>query len=64
MQEGADDLLFVQPALGRERQHVDAAEMPVLAVADQRLDRGEHLGIGRFAERTEQRVLIVHGNGT
>ena len=53
-----------EPALGGERQHVDAAQVPVLAVADQRLDRGEHLGIGRFAERTEQGVRVVHGTAT
>ena len=40
------DLFFVEAALGGKRQHVDAAQLPVLAVADQRLDRGEDLRIG------------------
>ena len=64
MKEGADDFFFVEPVLGGKSQHVDAARCAVLAVADQGLDRGEDLGIGRIAERAEQRLRVVHGHAT
>ncbi len=64
VQEGADDFFFVETALGGKCQHVDAAQMPVLAVADQRLDRGENIRIGRIAKRAEQGLRVVHGAAT
>ena len=64
VQEGADDLLLVEPALGGERQHVDADRCAVLAVADQRLDRGEHRRDRPTcaARRTERQGRSWQGN--
>jgi hypothetical protein len=68
MQERADGLFLVELALGCELQRVDARQRAVLAVANKRLDGADNGGIGRIAERAEQRaglVLdVVHGKGT
>ena len=61
MQEAADRLFLVEPALGGEVQHVDAAQLPVGAVGDQRFDRGDDLRVGRIAQGAEQGRRVVHG---
>jgi hypothetical protein len=61
VEESADDLFFVEAVPGGKSQHVDAAQLAILTVADQGLDRGEDLGIGRIAERAEQGLRVVHG---
>jgi hypothetical protein len=64
VEESADDLFFVEAVPGGKSQHVDAAQLAILTVADQGLDRGEDLGIGRIAERAEQGLRVVHGHAT
>ena len=66
MQECGDDPLLVEPALGGEIQHVDAVERRVRGVADQRLDRRDHVRVGRLAQHREQRLGfteldLIHG---
>ena len=61
VQEAADGLFLVEPALFGKVQHVDAAQRPILAVADQRFDRGGDLGIGGIAERAEQGLGLAAG---
>jgi hypothetical protein len=66
MQEGGDDPFFVEPAFGGECEHVDAVERRVRAVAHQRLDGGDHLGVRRLAQHREQglgfpELDLIHG---
>ena len=56
MQESRDRSLLVDAGLGSEIEHIDAAELFVRRVADQRLDRGCRSGISRLPQR---RKLIV-----
>jgi hypothetical protein len=49
VQERANDFLFVEVVLFRELERIDVRQMMVLAVADQRFDGGDRIGIGRLA---------------
>ena len=61
MQEAADRLFLVEPALAGKVQHVDAAQLPVGAIGDQFFDRRDHLRVGRIAQGAEQGRRVVHG---
>ena len=53
MQEAGNDLLLVEPGARREIQHVDAVELVVLALVDQRAIASATAGIGGLSQRRE-----------
>jgi len=66
MQERGDRPLLVEGPAGGEVGHVDAVERRVGRLAHQRLDRGDHFGVGRLTQQREQRLGFgkldfVHG---
>ena len=60
MQEATDGLFLIEAFVGGKRQHIESAELTIAAVADQRLDGGNDLGIGRIAQRVEKRFRVAH----
>ncbi len=61
MQEGRDHLLLVQAVFRGEGERIDAAELEILAVADQALDRIHGAPVRRLAQQGKQVFRIAHG---
>ncbi len=66
MQECGDDPLLIDPSFRREIERVDAVERRVRGVADQRLDGGDDIRVGRLAKHRKQglgltELDLIHG---
>ena len=63
MQERGDHSLFVQAALGREIEDVDAAKFVIRSVPDQRFHGRDRFRVGRLSHDAEQTLgsRFAHG---
>lgn len=60
VQEATDGLLLIEAFVGSKREHIESTELTIAAVANERLDGGNDLGIGRIAQRVEKRFRVAH----
>ena len=59
IQEAADGLLFVEAFVGSEREHIEPTKLTIAALADEPLDGGNDLGIGRISQRVKKRFRVA-----
>jgi hypothetical protein len=60
VQERGNHALLVQSGLGGKVERIDSAQLTIGCVADQRLDGGHDLGIGRLPQGAEQGWCFAH----
>ena len=60
MQQGRDDALLVEPFLCGDIERVDPVQRMIGRVANQPLDRGDRVGVGRLTQDRKQGFGFAH----